>query len=91
MRTCAWAAIVDAHGRSGVGGSLAMTLPPEVAAMIRDGVELGVAMDRLVGAHDTKQVEAPWAFSPAESSTASARMRCSSPMRWRRSWRAEHY
>ena len=54
MRTCAWAAIVDAHGRSGVGGSLAMTLPPDVAAMIRDGVELGVAMDRLVGAHNTK-------------------------------------
>src|SRR5688572_10893049 len=24
MRTCAWAAIVDSHGRSGVGGSLAM-------------------------------------------------------------------
>jgi len=54
MRTCAWAAIVDAHGRSGVGGSLAMTLPPDVASMIRDGVELGVAMDRLVGAHNTK-------------------------------------
>jgi inosine/xanthosine triphosphatase len=55
MRTCAWAVIVDAHGRSGVGGSLAMTLPSEVAAMIRDGVELGVAMDRLVGARDTKR------------------------------------
>jgi inosine/xanthosine triphosphatase len=54
MRTCAWAAIVDAHGRSGVGGSLSMTLPPEVAAMIRDGMELGVAMDRLVGARNTK-------------------------------------
>jgi inosine/xanthosine triphosphatase len=54
MRTCAWAAIVDAQGRSGVGGSLAMTLPREVAAMIRDGVELGVAMDRLVGATNTK-------------------------------------
>ena len=54
MRTCAWAAIVDGHGRSGVGGSLAMTLPPDVASMIRDGVELGVAMDRLVGAHNTK-------------------------------------
>jgi len=54
MRTCAWAAIVDAHGRSGVGGSLAMTLPREVAEMIRDGVELGVAMDRLVGATNTK-------------------------------------
>jgi len=55
MRTCAWAAVVDAHGRSGVGGSLAMTLPPRVAAMIRDGMELGHAMDALVGAHDTKR------------------------------------
>jgi inosine/xanthosine triphosphatase len=54
MRTCAWAAIVDARGRSGVGGSLAMTLPREVAAMIRDGIELGVAMDKLVGANNTK-------------------------------------
>jgi inosine/xanthosine triphosphatase len=54
MRTCAWAAIVDARGRSGVGGSLAMTLPREVAAMIRDGIELGVAMDNLVGANNTK-------------------------------------
>ena len=55
MRTCAWAAIVDAHGRSGVGGSLSMTLPREVAEMIRSGEELGVAMDRLVGARDTKR------------------------------------
>ncbi len=54
MRTCAWAAIVDGQGRSGVGGSLVMTLPTEVAAMIRDGIELGVAMDRLVGASNTK-------------------------------------
>lgn len=54
MRTCAWAAIVDARGRQGVGGSLAMPLPSTVAALIRDGLELGHAMDRLVGAHDTK-------------------------------------
>lgn len=54
MQTCAWAVVVDAAGKSGVGGSLAMPLPSSVAAMIRDGVELGVAMDRLVGAHGTK-------------------------------------
>jgi inosine/xanthosine triphosphatase len=54
MQTCAWAVIVDASGMSGVGGSLAMPLPSSVAAMIRSGVELGVAMDRLVGAHGTK-------------------------------------
>lgn len=55
MRTCAWAAIVDAQGRSGVGGSLAMALPPRVAEMIRRGTELGHAMDALVGEHDTKR------------------------------------
>jgi inosine/xanthosine triphosphatase len=54
MQTCAWAVVVDASGKSGVGGSLAMPLPSNVASMIRDGVELGVAMDRLVGAHGTK-------------------------------------
>ncbi|HEY9227555.1 MAG TPA: inosine/xanthosine triphosphatase [Gemmatimonadaceae bacterium] len=55
MRTCAWAAIVDAAGRSGVGGSLAMPLPQTVATMIREGLELGHAMDRLIGEHDTKR------------------------------------
>ena len=55
MRTCAWAVIVDGTGKAGVGGSLAMPLPSDVARMIRDGMELGHAMDRLVGAHDTKR------------------------------------
>jgi inosine/xanthosine triphosphatase len=55
LRTCAWAAIVDRDGRRGIGGSLAMPLPPDVARMIRDGMELGDAMDRLIGAHDTKR------------------------------------
>ena len=54
VRTCAWAAIVDAHGRTGVGGSLAMPLPRRVAELIRGGVELGHAMDQLIGAHNTK-------------------------------------
>jgi inosine/xanthosine triphosphatase len=55
MRTCAWAAVVDATGKKGVGGSLSIPLPSAVAAQIRDGVELGHAMDRLIGAHNTKQ------------------------------------
>lgn len=54
MRTCAWAAIVDAEGREGVGGSLAMPLPAAVAEMIRGGMELGHAMDALIGASNTK-------------------------------------
>ena len=55
MRTCAWAAVVDGDGRSGVGGSLSMPLPHRVAAMVRDGLELGHAMDRLIGQQDTKR------------------------------------
>ncbi|MFI5228152.1 MAG: inosine/xanthosine triphosphatase [Gemmatimonadales bacterium] len=55
MRTCAWAVVIDGAGRVGVGGSLAMPLPQRVAAMIRDGLELGHAMDHLVGGHDTKR------------------------------------
>lgn len=54
MRTCAWAVVVDETGRRGVGGSLAMPLPERVAEMIRGGMELGHAIDALIGAHNTK-------------------------------------
>lgn len=54
MRTCAWCVVVHRDGREGVGGSLAMPLPDAVAAMIRDGEELGHAMDRLVAERGTK-------------------------------------
>ena len=55
MRTCAWAVVVSRDGRTGFGGSLAMPLPDRVAALVRDGVELGHAMDRVTGGHDTKR------------------------------------
>lgn len=55
LRTCAWAAVVDAAGRTGVGGSLAMPLPPGVARRIRDGAELGHAMDAVSHGVDTKR------------------------------------
>lgn len=54
LHTCAWAVIVDRDGRVGVGGSLSMPLPDRVATMIRDGLELGHAMDRLIGENNTK-------------------------------------
>lgn len=54
MRTCAWCVVVDRDGREGVGGSLAMPLPDAVARMIRDGMELGHAMDALIATHGTK-------------------------------------
>ena len=55
MRTCAWAAVAARDGRVGTGGSLAMPLPSRVATLIREGVELGHAMDRVTGNHDTKR------------------------------------
>lgn len=55
MRTCAWCVVMHRDGREGVGGSLAMPLPPAVAAMIRGGTELGHAMDALVAERGTKQ------------------------------------
>lgn len=54
LRTCAWAVVVDGQGRSGTGGSLAMPLPPAVAALIGEGLELGDAMDRLTGTLNVK-------------------------------------
>jgi len=55
LRTCAWAAVVDVEGRAGVGGSLAMPLPPVVADHLRAGMELGHAMDAVASARDTKR------------------------------------
>ena len=55
LRTCAWAAIVDFEGRIGIGGSLAMPLPPPIAALVRTGMELGHAMDEVSRASGTKR------------------------------------
>ncbi len=55
VRTCAWAAVVARDGREGLGGSLAMQLPAQVAELVRGGLELGHAMDRVTGEHDVKR------------------------------------
>lgn len=55
LRTCAWAVVASRGGAEGVGGSLALSLPPAVAALVRAGQELGEAMDAHVGASNTKQ------------------------------------
>ncbi|WP_331047920.1 inosine/xanthosine triphosphatase [Gemmatimonas sp.] len=54
MRSCAWAVVVDANGQEGVGGSLSMPIPDIVAARIRDGQELGYAMDAVARVTGTK-------------------------------------
>lgn len=55
VMTCAWCAIVDTTGWMGFGGGLNMLLPSPVAAYMRQGGELGPAMDALSGDHNTKQ------------------------------------
>ena len=57
VRSCAWAVAVDRAGRSGVGGSLVMPLPPRVVALLEQGAELGHAMDALTGASNVKHRE----------------------------------
>jgi inosine/xanthosine triphosphatase len=55
LRTCAWAVVASRDGTIGTGGSLAVPLPPAVAALVRAGEELGAAIDALVGGSNTKQ------------------------------------
>jgi inosine/xanthosine triphosphatase len=54
LRTCAWAVAVDGRNRIGIGGSLAIPLPDIVARRLRDGDELGHAMDAVARTVGTK-------------------------------------
>ncbi len=54
MRTCAWAVVATRDGAAHVGGSLSMPLPSTVATLIRNGVELGHAIDCLIGTENIK-------------------------------------
>ncbi|MEP6780291.1 MAG: inosine/xanthosine triphosphatase [Gemmatimonadaceae bacterium] len=55
VRTCAWAAVVSRDGRLGAGGSMAMQLPDKVVALLKSGIELGLAMDTVAQLVDTKR------------------------------------
>lgn len=54
---CAWVAVADRAGSVGVGGSTNMQLPPAVADLLRQGIELGEAMDRLFSTEGLKHRE----------------------------------
>ncbi len=54
LRTCAWAVAAWPDGRTSVGGSLSMPLPANVAALLREGRELGHAMDHICATAGTK-------------------------------------
>jgi inosine/xanthosine triphosphatase len=53
--TCAWCAVVRDDDLTGIAGGENVLLPPSVAADVRVGAELGPAMDKLTGLHNTKQ------------------------------------
>lgn len=55
LMTCAWCALCHRDGTVGVGGGSHMLLPPQVAQQLHAGAELGLAMDQLLNAHNTKQ------------------------------------
>lgn len=55
--TCAWCVMIRRDGITGIGGGANMLLPPTVAQAVRSGVELGLAIDALVGEQNTKQRE----------------------------------
>ncbi len=54
LLTCAWCVLVDPSGRTGVGGNSSVMLPKTVADDVRQGIELGAAMDKLVNEQNTK-------------------------------------
>jgi inosine/xanthosine triphosphatase len=54
LLTAAWCVLIDRHGRVGVGGNSCTLLPSAVAEQVRQGVELGTAMDRLANQPNTK-------------------------------------
>lgn len=53
--TSAWCAVAHRDGVLGVAGGENLLLPPRVVAELRSGVELGRAVDRVTGAHNSKQ------------------------------------
>jgi len=55
LLTTAWCVVLDCHGRIGIGGNSCALLPEAVAEAVRQGSELGAAMDQFTHLHNTKQ------------------------------------
>lgn len=51
----AWIAVIDKKGRVGSGSSARFQIPKRVLSLIDSGMELGLAIDKLVGGHGTKK------------------------------------
>jgi inosine/xanthosine triphosphatase len=57
MWAYAWIVIVDRSGRVGKGQSGRFLLPEVIARLVREGVELGEADDRVFGRNNSKQAD----------------------------------
>ncbi len=57
MFACAWCAIVDRAGALGVASTGRFQLPPQIATLVRGGMELGAADDIVFGRANSKQNE----------------------------------
>ena len=57
MWAYAWVVVIDRKGRLGRGQSGRFLLPPPIAALIREGLELGAADDLFFGRANSKQKE----------------------------------
>ncbi len=53
--TSAWCAVINEQGVLGIAGGANLLLPPSVSQALRDGRELGVAIDELIGQEGTHQ------------------------------------
>ena len=53
--TSAWCAVASGDGALGVAGGENLLLPQRVVAELRAGKELGIAVDVVTGAHNSKQ------------------------------------
>ncbi len=51
----AWMAVLDAQGRLGIARTPTLPLPPAVEALLKQGLELGEANDRVFATHNSKQ------------------------------------
>ncbi|MEL7532651.1 MAG: inosine/xanthosine triphosphatase, partial [Bacteroidota bacterium] len=54
MLAFAWMCVSDGE-RLGLGRTAGFYLPPQIAAMVREGIELGIADDKVFGKANSKQ------------------------------------
>lgn len=54
---CGWVVVVDRDGYEGIGSTIRISTPPCMMTLIRNGMELGEANDKIFGRENSKQAE----------------------------------